>query len=87
MKKILTGIGVAGIILGTTVGIAFAQTSTPAIGMTTTTLGTNIDTVSNLVLAYIGTLLTKYWPFVLIGLILVGVFAFGKRLIGRLFGA
>jgi len=53
--------------------------------MTTTTLGENIDTVSGTVLGYLGVLLAKYWPFVIIGVILVGVFAFGKRLIQSLF--
>ena len=72
--------GATGVIFALAAPLAMAQ-------MSTGTLGTNIDTVSNTVLDYLGVLLTKYWPFVIIGVILVGVFSFGKRLIGRLFGA
>jgi type II secretory pathway component PulF len=58
---------------------AFAQ-------MSTTTLGNSIDTVSQTTLDYFTTLIAKFWPFLLGGLLLVGVIGFAIGLIMRIWG-
>lgn len=84
MKK-LTALKVAGVLAIT------AMVASPllagATAMSTTTLGSNIDEVSGITLDYFGVLIAKYWPFLLGFIILVGVVAFGKRTIHRLFSA
>jgi len=57
--------------------------STP---LSTTTLGTSIDTVSGTTMDYFGVLIEKFWPFLLGAVILVGVILFGKRIIHGMFG-
>jgi len=79
IKKItiaLSGIGALALLL---VQQAHAQFST-------TTLGTAIDTVSQTSYDYFGVLISKFWPFLLGAVILVGVVVFGKRIIHALFG-
>lgn len=82
MKKILFGalaLGLAVVpLLG---GVASAQTP-----MSTTTLGTNIDSVSGQANDYFSVLLAKFWPFLLGATILVGVIYFGRSIIHRMFG-
>lgn len=53
--------------------------------MTSGGLGGNIASVNTTAYAYIGVLLTNYWPFVLGFIILLGVIAFGKRITTALF--
>jgi len=52
----------------------------------TTSLGTSIDTVSGSAYEYFTVLIEKFWPFLLAAVILVGVIAFGKRIVHSLFG-
>lgn len=78
-NKIVAALGIAAI-----VGVALLPALAGA-QMTTSTLATNIDSVSNTALGYVTVLLTTYWPFVLGFLILLGVIAFGKRAIVSLF--
>ena len=61
-------------------GVAHAET------FSTTTLGTAIDTVSGTTYDYFGVLITKFWPFLLGAVILIGILVFGKRIIRSMFG-
>lgn len=61
-------------------GVAKAET------FSTTSLGTAIDTVSGSTYDYFTVLITKFWPFLLGAVILIGVIVFGKRIVHGLFG-
>lgn len=54
---------------------------TAAAQMSTTTLGTQTDTLSATVVDYFSVLVTKYWPFVVGFGILLVVWHFGRRII------
>ncbi len=73
MKKYILGIGAAAAALVLPL-ISFAQVST-------TTLGTAIDSVNGTWYDYFQVLLTHYWPFVVGAGILVLVWHFGRRLL------
>lgn len=53
--------------------------------MGTSSLATSINSVNATAYDYVAVLLTNYWPFVLGFLILLGVIAFGKRIVVSLF--
>jgi len=78
IKKIAVGVAIAGCAL---MPLAFAfgaeASTTP---MSPTELGVQIDNVNGYTMAYVGILLTKFWPFLLGAIILLGVLAFGKRI-------
>lgn len=82
MKKILGYAGLYGsaIVAASYAGIALAAP------LSTATLGTSIDTVSETTLDYFTVLIAKFWPFLLGAVILVGVVVFGKRIIHSMFG-
>jgi len=61
--------------------LASAQTT-----FSTTSLGTAIDDVSGTTYDYFTVLITKFWPFLLGAVILVGVIVFGKRIIHSMWG-
>jgi len=68
------------------VGSALALSSAMAAPFSTSTLGDNIDTVSGTTNDYFGVLISKFWPFLLGAVILIGVIVFGKRIIHSMFG-
>lgn len=76
VKLMVATLGLVGLVGGLVAPLAFA--SDP---MSTTTLGANIDTISGTFGDYIATMIAKYWPFLLGGLILLGVIGFGRRAI------
>ena len=55
--------------------------SASAAVMSTSTLGSSIDSLNGTVGDYFQVLLDKYWPFVVGFVILVGVWYFGRRII------
>lgn len=69
-------VAVAGVVLPM---LASAQIST-------TTLGSSIDTVNGAWYDYFGVMITHYWPFAVGALLLVGVIRYGKSLANALFG-
>lgn len=77
MNKIKVGLGIVGgvIMAGIASFSAFAET------MSSSTLGTKIDTINTTSMDFIGVLIDKYWPFLLGLVILVSVWAFGKKII------
>lgn len=74
-NKVLAGLGIAMVVI-TPLAFTLAHAQ-----MTTSTLGTNIDSVSGTTTDYFTVLLAKYWPFVVGFLILLGVWHYGKRVI------
>lgn len=77
MNKIKLGM-VSGLgAVASLLGVLSAHAST----MSTTTLGTAIDSTNGTVYDYFLVLLDKYWPFLVGFGILVGVWGFGKRVI------
>lgn len=60
---------------------AFAQTV-----LSTTTLGAAIDTISGSTYDYFTVMIAKFWPYLLVTSILVGVVVYGKRIIHAIFG-
>lgn len=74
-KKILVGF-VGTLALAALVLVPAAQAQ-----MSTTTLGTSIDTISDTTYDYFGVLLAKLWPFVVGFVILIGVWYLGRRFI------
>jgi hypothetical protein len=75
-QKILVGLGAA----GTAIAGLFTAFSAHA-QMTTSTLGTSIDSVNSTTTSYFQVLLDKYWPFLVGFIILVTVWHFGKRIL------
>jgi len=51
--------------------------------MSSTTLGTKIDTVNTTFMDFLGVLIEKYWPFLLGAIILVAVWAFGRKVLSH----
>lgn len=78
-NKLYAGLG----ILGTGLATLAMTTMTAAAQMSTTTLGTSIDSVNTTTTDYFSVLLTKYWPFLVGFVILVGVWHFGKRILSH----
>ena len=70
------------VVIGLTVGLPFLANAQ----FDATTTGTAIDEVSGVTYGYFGVLIEKFWPFLLGAVILVGVIAFGKRIIHSMWG-
>ena len=63
-------------------GVATAYaTGTVQTMISTSSLGTSVDTVNGTTMDYFTVLLSHYWPFVVGFLILLAVWHFGKRII------
>jgi hypothetical protein len=75
MRKIYLGIAALTTALLGSVSVALAGP------LTTSTLGSSIDTVNGTFYDYFVVLLDKYWPFVVGAGILVLVWHFGRRLL------
>lgn len=77
--KIKLALGSAAGAVSGIVGVLSASAAT----MSTTTLGEAIDSTNSTVYDYFLVLLDKYWPFLVGFAILVGVWAFGKRVLSH----
>lgn len=81
-QKVLASLGVAAaVLLPLAPMVAAAQTP-----FSTTTLGTAIDSVSGTSYDYFTVLIAKFWPYLLGAVLLVGVIAFGKRIVHSMWG-
>lgn len=77
--KILGIVGMLSLML--VVGGSFFAPPVASAQLTTTTLGTAVDSINSTWYDYFTVLLAKYWPFLVGAIILVGIWHFGKRLL------
>ena len=77
MKKIY--LGLAGIVPAVAIGAGALMAHADV--LSTSTLGTAIDTVNGTFYSYFQVLLTNYWPFVVGAGVLLLVWHFGRRLL------
>lgn len=82
MNKLIGYLGAGVAAIG---GLLYAGAAHAA-AFSTTTLGTAIDDVSSNTYDYFSVLISKFWPFLLGAVIIVGVVVFGKRIVHALFG-
>lgn len=75
VKKILGGLAGAVAVIGLSINAASAAV------MSTSTLGSAIDSINGTTYDYFAVLLEKYWPFLVGFGVLLVVWGFGKRIV------